>query len=1688
MQMMNVMKILCTLALLCGSVAFAENVQLSTPRDTTTGIHYGLPGWVNLDDTHLGKLPSSGLLKIPVSFPISYAGKEYQGLTVNSKGWVYLGNLSDTYQELDFGTGSRPYVVPTIRDYKAFSDQGISVRWSEKTDSDGSRYAVVEVDSISFLAGSTIPYSYQVLVYEDGEIQIHFWKNNPYEGSIASIMKVGANGHAPVFTDMGESYVYTSASLLKTNVKYSGMSKKDTIFYNEIRPGWVAKSFDGYGVVLSYVDSKDVPNKKDLLVNFGNHKAAGGLIAYDEAREHPLTGGVSFLDVNAEYESPEGQRDSIDFWYFNETISESYKASYPFFSGYRWGSNLSNHAKCFDNDVIWPCAYVSSWQVAIDANVDYEKIPAPAIKFQVWDHSNNTVLRIKSIYLGQFQPKSLRFLPPPQRSLSVNMNGKGYAVSDDVQGASPYSILQDKSVFLRLYPNFGLSISSISINGVQVIKDGTQLVSSDVNDPLYYYSSLISVGTDGIYEFRASMIMDFVVSVEFGACERNLPAVTPAYTKTQIFETTGASGNTVTLYSVKDGLGRTVQTQTQYDGNIYGIETTYLDAFGNEQMSLKGYRKNKSSYSFEDMACYGCVIASAAYYDGRDSLEHYEAYGFPYSQVNRFYGNDNGIVTSSNGLGMLSAAYRSDVGKQWRLPLATATVSDFLSKDQLNEDDLRALYALRKAAIASTSYDYALLVSRDMEGRFVQTIVDAEDNVLFVWADDGTTISISANVYDEYDRIIKSYLVDYPEFKTTMEYDDAGRILKTTSNDRGVVETMYDSLGRARFTRNSRDLALGTNYFQAIVYDSLGRPVRKGEVRGGHSFDSPNKVIAAKNIHLNTETIYGKPTLDKLISIGVTTDSVLLQNILDSMSRVRPFDVGVVIGYDLDGEPMSLKLSGYDRMGRTHKSWLIYDEGAPPSQIENTYNEKNMLASQVFSEWKTSIWNTAFARDYIYDQNSSLVEIQENKKKALLYERNGAGIIAKTHYYDENGNEIYSGKVDRDIYGRTLKLGYAQPSGTLLYSQKLEYVLAGLSRVASSTHLWNGVTSVEESFSYDAVGRLVSSKSTNGAENAYSFDTLGRLSSKSEGNTLLAYSYADASYQPESFSVNGGEASQLVEYDPAGAIFLDRHASVAYRNNRAGLPYMAYSFGDVGAMSGLTWDGVSSTNTYATRRMDYDESGSHVRERTSWISGNQESETEIPGIGIYKRSTSPSGVSTESMARRYFPGGGYRLNGTGTVYRPLLDAQGSVRGYATNQGLVSAYGYQPYGTIVELKEESGTDASRWQSQEFEGWHGKYRFGARYYDPFFGMWASPDPAGQFANPYSYGGDPVGYVDPTGMWALGLGLVVGYDSKQGWSYGVGASADFGSNKWSGSVNASYTWNQDGSNTLDIGSSGSYQVWIINLSGGMSYNYNTYTGHTLSQMQAICFGAGKDACAGVQSGQSLSWDTQGNFLGGAVYQEVYATAGNARISTGYEEGVLGGEGRGWYAGASAYGLHSQYAQNGGWSYGGQEQVYLGYGNNTGKQGADGKTGSVVSAELWLPTLGKYGHFAFGETYDVSREGLNNVQRNVLTKLGVDSKDIDLLYSYADKKGDEAFKRIQKKLSEQGYEIVNRPNGHGDGNEKITYKLKGAPPWRYGNIEFIKAPKGDRPYIYSSYNYGGNWATHFIIDFIGWEARENN
>ena len=112
----------------------------------------------------------------------------------------------------------------------------------------------------------------------------------------------------------------------------------------------------------------------------------------------------------------------------------------------------------------------------------------------------------------------------------------------------------------------------------------------------------------------------------------------------------------------------------------------------------------------------------------------------------------------------------------------------------------------------------------------------------------------------------------------------------------------------------------------------------------------------------------------------------------------------------------------------------------------------------------------------------------------------------------------------------------------------------------------------------------------------------------------------------------------------------------------------------------------------------------------------------------------------------------------GEALFPMTDAQGNVRGYISRSGWKGMHAYYPFGSTVDFVNQQGEDERRWQGKEFDGEHGKYYFGARYYDPFLGLWMSPDPAGQFANPYSYGGDPVNFVDPNGEEALSAGVVV------------------------------------------------------------------------------------------------------------------------------------------------------------------------------------------------------------------------------------------------------------------------------------------------------------------------------------------
>ena len=384
--------------------------------------------------------------------------------------------------------------------------------------------------------------------------------------------------------------------------------------------------------------------------------------------------------------------------------------------------------------------------------------------------------------------------------------------------------------------------------------------------------------------------------------------------------------------------------------------------------------------------------------------------------------------------------------------------------------------------------------------------------------------------------------------------------------------------------------------------------------------------------------------------------------------------------------------------------------------------------------------------------------------------------------------------------------------------------------------------SVIENFVYDDRGSLsifetdMAGRMTNGT---YEYDILGRLTHKTEAGSEVIFDYVDGSYQPVSVSVNGNESA--LAFDQAGNLWLNGVSNVAYKLNGAGLPEKALSYGEA-LPADISLDQVDAgavATAGSTVAYEYD-GPTRIYERRDVNGEFASGRVTVPGFGSYTR-----GLETGfSIERLDLPGGGYRTGADGAALFPLTDAQGSIRGYANLSGVRSAHAYYPYGSVEDLSNDAPEDARRWQSKEFDGDLGNYYFGARYYDPLLGMWMTPDPAGQFSNPYGYGGDPVNYVDPTGMWALGLGLVVGWDEEHGWQFGVGAALDL-SKSSSGNgfrANLMYTWNQDDSESFNVSASGQY-YWFT---AGLSYSYNSYTGQTLSGNVGVCFGVKGIVCA--------------------------------------------------------------------------------------------------------------------------------------------------------------------------------------------------------------------------------------------------
>src|SRR5574344_256307 len=793
-------------------------------------------------------------------------------------------------------------------------------------------------------------------------------------------------------------------------------------------------------------------------------------------------------------------------------------------------------------------------------------------------------------------------------------------------------------------------------------------------------------------------------------------------------------------------------------------------------------------------------------------------------------------------------------------------------------------------------------------------------------------------------------------------------------------------------------------------------------------------------------------------------DTEMLQSILDEIEGVLPNEVGAVVSYD--GSKVAsdatirantLKMHSVNRFGKKTKTWTLYGiAGIPATRVSYSYNLAGAVKQVTSAEYTNGQWNDISSLDYSYDDYQRLQSISESGEDLMKINRTSTGIVDKITYYDK-GTIVYEKTYAKDIYGRTEKISYKDGTGKNLYSEDVEYPSVVASRLSVANHRWDGFNSKEQ-YKYDDVNRLIGFESSNNhiGNGYYSFDAVGRMIYKNENGSTIQYSYNNSSYQPKTMNVNGSGEMSYLSYDASGNVWLDRRTKNAYMINPQGLPDKVYRFSDPTLAIELS-DVENGTITGEEERTEmlYDENGSRIWMRT-FGAGIDIEKAIVPGIGEYSGSRTFNDGQIK-LTKIDLIGGAFRGGNDGFALFPVKDIQGSIRGYASKNGLEKAIGYLPYGTAINLDDRFVDEGNRrWQGKEYDEEHEKYYFGARYYDPFFGMWMSPDPAGQFANPYSYGGDPINYIDPTGMWAIGLGLVVGWNKENGWSLGVGAAADF---EVVG-ANFSYSFNQDGSKSLNFGVNANFAVQTfvyLEINMGLGLSMNSYSGTTLSTHGGVCIGEG-GACVGVGTGGSLYWDRGGSFMGATVYAEVYASLGMgmARVSAGYEAGLFGMEGRGLYAGGSvrvnSASLYASWAENGGTNYGFEGKFNYRLVNNGPKE-------KFVGFQL--------GPFDLMNDHDARNK------------------------NQPDLKTEEEFKEYAKANGMVvGYYPESQSAEHKPGINNKMWMAKSKPFSLFGFLLTIPSIEG----VFNkntgksdpgsaSYNYGNNWVSHILLDYFSWK-----
>lgn len=589
--------------------------------------------------------------------------------------------------------------------------------------------------------------------------------------------------------------------------------------------------------------------------------------------------------------------------------------------------------------------------------------------------------------------------------------------------------------------------------------------------------------------------------------------------------------------------------------------------------------------------------------------------------------------------------------------------------------------------------------------------------------------------YDKSMRLAKVYQPNYfddtvvnnENFISQYSYDFLGNRATVYTPDIGTQTSVYDSAGRVRFKIDANGQAADPNVVTYIKYDWLGRVTEQGLLQQPWNQAQFQQYADTNPAYPGTSTAHTWRKIFAYDGQGAADGPGSVPN----QGKLTM----ATMNFDADNIPDVTENYEYDEYGNVlEKALLVADFGTTSASVQYTYNLQNRVTKIDFSGSATPSVvytyddqgrNTGIGapdNPYFYaayDYGYETIEYLNNRSFFRRYEYNNAG---------------WPTKISDPLFSEDISYQH-QHSGTTTF-----YYNGNVAQLTDQLK-WDN-SSITANFTYDADFRL--STVNYGTGNPWNIGSNIPLSYDDNGNIVNlqlgaypAYIYQYYSGDNRLKTIEG--FSEDFSYDNNGAI--------------TSVPYGVYDI-KYDEVTGMT---TSMTLGGTTTAFQYDWRNQRVLKSVTSPGSVTTNRMYVRGMNDYplmELFRDSAGTKTATFYV-YGPTGLIAIQQGGEALFVLKDHLGSVRAVMDDENSVMAsFDYSAFGNTVY----SSIDQSiahiplnyRYTGQEVElELGGVYNYRARFYDPGWRRFYSPDPLMQFPSPYEYVGDnPVKYVDPSG----------------------------------------------------------------------------------------------------------------------------------------------------------------------------------------------------------------------------------------------------------------------------------------------------------------------------------------------------